>query len=79
MENSEIRLSGGKLEGSELLSILTPCSSVTPFSFGQLLHHQPWSVKGAFLISFVPSSLHRLNEQGLHYPSLPPTLTTGMC
>lgn len=55
VENTEMRLSGEKLDSSELLSILTPCSSVKLFSCGQLLH-QPQCVKGAFLIT--PSPVH---------------------
>lgn len=55
VENTEMRLSGEKLDSSELLSILTPCSSVKLFSFCQLLH-QPRPVKGAFLI--IPSTFH---------------------
>lgn len=51
VENREMRLSGEKLDSLELLSILTPCSSVNLFSFGQLLHSQLQFVKDAFLIS----------------------------
>lgn len=69
-KHREIRLSGGGGGGGGgvLLSVLTPCSTLTLFSLGQLLHSQHRSVKGAFLISLSPVHSMGLNEQG---PPLP--------